>query len=230
MRLSLPSPAKSGAASQNAATTSATPPRASASCPHVASRMRRSSATTSINAMPTGMAAARHPLLISSAGVTMKRSSAAYSTAGASTSAMNATDAAMAMTSSSARVAGAHPLTSAVMRMCSPRRSATTAPSIDKPQEEDRCELVGPHERLMEHVARHHARKKHGDLHDHQQRRHELHRATKRAVDGMRQRATRRGGRRGRCGAHHGHRQASLPTACSSRPHASSPKRFFQSA
>jgi hypothetical protein len=42
-----------------------------------------------------------------------------------------AIDAAMASASSMARAEGSPFADSAVMRMCSPRRSATTAPSID---------------------------------------------------------------------------------------------------
>ncbi|MNV97711.1 hypothetical protein D3C71_1928690 [compost metagenome] len=43
----------------------------------------------------------------------------------------NASEAVMASASSRPRVCGLTLLTSAVMRMCSPRRRATTAPSID---------------------------------------------------------------------------------------------------
>ncbi|MCY1223063.1 hypothetical protein D9M72_351720 [compost metagenome] len=43
----------------------------------------------------------------------------------------NAIDAAIANASSMARVEGVTFCSSAVMRMCSPRRSATTAPSIE---------------------------------------------------------------------------------------------------
>lgn len=51
--------------------------------------------------------------------------------AGQATSARKATEAVMAKVSNSARVSGRSRATKAVMRMCSPRRSATTAPSID---------------------------------------------------------------------------------------------------
>ena len=76
-RFHLPSVPNSGASSQKAATIAAVPASATTMRPGVATRGRRSSAVTSISAMPSGMAAARQPLLISSAGVTMKRSSAA---------------------------------------------------------------------------------------------------------------------------------------------------------
>ncbi len=130
-RFSLPSVEKSGWASQNSPITAAAPASAASICGRVWVRARRSSATMAISPMPTGMAAARQALLSSSAGVTMKCSSCAYSMAGARISARKASEAASAAVSSCARRAGPTLLTKAVMRMCSPRRSATTAPSMD---------------------------------------------------------------------------------------------------
>ncbi|MDT4834424.1 hypothetical protein FQZ97_680600 [compost metagenome] len=130
-RFSLPSDVNSGCASQNNPTTAAAPTSATSIWGRVCVRTRRSRATTDISPMPTGMAAARQALLSSSAGVMMKCSSCAYSTAGARISARKASDAAVAAVSSCARRAGLMLLTSAVMRMCSPRRKATTAPSMD---------------------------------------------------------------------------------------------------
>lgn len=76
-RLSLPSGASTGPASQKAATSATVPSAATAICRKVHTRSRRSSATTPISAMPAGMAEARQALLISSAGVTTKDSSCA---------------------------------------------------------------------------------------------------------------------------------------------------------
>ncbi len=92
--------------------------------------MSRRHATSSISPVPIGNAAARHEFAISSAGVVMKASSCANSTAGPITSKRNASGAAIATTSRNARTPGDAMPTSAVMRMCSPRRNATTAPSI----------------------------------------------------------------------------------------------------
>ncbi|MNI57008.1 hypothetical protein D3C73_1120410 [compost metagenome] len=130
-RFSLPRPWNSGWAHQNRATTAATPTKATSTWRTGVVRKRRSKATTAISAMPTGMAAARQALLSSSAGVVMKCSSCAYSMAGARISTRNASDAASAAVSNCARRAGLTLLTRAVIRMCSPRRKATTAPSID---------------------------------------------------------------------------------------------------
>ena len=80
--------------------------------------------------MPTGSAAARQAFVISSAGVVMKVSSAANSKAGSMTSSRKARAAAIATTSRKARTEGETLPTRAVMRMCSPRWKATTAPSM----------------------------------------------------------------------------------------------------
>ena len=80
--------------------------------------------------MPTGIAAARHEFAISSAGVVMKASSCANSHGGPITSTRNASGAAIATHVEERAHAGDAMPTNAVMRMCSPRRSAITAPSI----------------------------------------------------------------------------------------------------
>src|SRR5664280_1308641 len=129
-RFRRPSVDSAGPSSQNATTTTPTAPSAtSASLPVVERSMRRI-AKLAIRTMPTGSAAARQTFEISSAGVVMARSSAAYCHAGQITSARKARQAAIATASSTARGCGESRPTSAVMRMCSPRRSAVTAPSI----------------------------------------------------------------------------------------------------
>ena len=60
----------------------------------------------------------------------MNRSSAAYSKEGGSARMTNTNAATTATVSRKARRGGEHIPTNAVMRMCSPRRKATTAPSI----------------------------------------------------------------------------------------------------
>ena len=94
------------------------------------SRNSRSTANMPISTTPTGSAAARQALEMSSAGVVMKRSSDAYSQAGHATIARKASAAYSAIASASRRRCGGSLDTIAVMRMCSPRRRATTAPSI----------------------------------------------------------------------------------------------------
>ena len=80
---------------------------------------------------PQVIAAARQALLISSAGVTMKFSSSAYSIACGMIMRRKAMEAVIAAASSSARICGETRETRPVMRICSPRRSATTAPSME---------------------------------------------------------------------------------------------------
>ena len=43
-----------------------------------------------------------------------------------------------------------------------------------KPQEQDRCQFVGPDQRRVQHVARHHAGKQDDDLGDDEQRRRDF--------------------------------------------------------
>ncbi len=114
----------------NAATSVSTISTAFASVGLSDSSSSRKIEKTSIRPIPTGKAAARHAFDISSAGVVMKRSSAAYSHAGQATIARNASDAQTQIASNSRRRSGACLDTSAAIRMCSPRRSAITAPSI----------------------------------------------------------------------------------------------------
>ncbi len=83
-----------------------------------------------ISANPTGSAAARKAFEISSAGVVITRSSAAYSNANGSTTTRNSKGAISASASSNARRDGPADVTKAVMRMWPPLRNATTAPSI----------------------------------------------------------------------------------------------------
>ena len=93
-------------------------------------RASRTTATSSISAEPTGNAAARHEFDNSSAGVVMNDSSCAKLIAGPITIARNAIGAAIAITSRKARTPGDAMPTSAVIRICSPRRNAITAPSM----------------------------------------------------------------------------------------------------
>ena len=65
-------------------------------------------------------------------------------------SSRKASAAAIATTSRKTRTAGTSMPTTAVMRMCSPRRSATHRAQHREPQEQDRGELVRPDERLVE--------------------------------------------------------------------------------
>ena len=74
---------------------------------------------------------ARHILLISSAGVVMIASSLAYSQAGQRNITRNANEATIPITSINACFSVESLETTAVIRMCAPRRSATTAPIID---------------------------------------------------------------------------------------------------
>ncbi|MOA10825.1 hypothetical protein D3C78_1307310 [compost metagenome] len=78
-RLSLPSVANSGWASQKTPMSAAVAATVSAMWRKLDRRSRRSTANTAIRPTPTGIADARQALLISSAGVTMKASSSAYS-------------------------------------------------------------------------------------------------------------------------------------------------------
>jgi len=96
----------------------------------LASRSRRRIANVPISAIPIGIAISRHRLEISSAGVVMSPSSAACCHAGHNTMARNARHAQVATASINARLPGDRRATTAVMRMCSPRRSATTEPNI----------------------------------------------------------------------------------------------------
>ncbi len=91
---------------------------------------RRMTATISMRPRPTGRAAARHALFSSSAGVWTKVSSLANSKAGSSSSATKIRPATRATVSRKARRRGPLMATKAVMRMCSARRKATTAPSM----------------------------------------------------------------------------------------------------
>ena len=91
---------------------------------------RRSSDISAINASPTGSAAARQAAEMSSAGVVTAASSIVCSMAGHRFSSRKASAATMATVSKKARSLGEAFATSAVMRMCSPRRKATTAPRL----------------------------------------------------------------------------------------------------
>ena len=99
-------------------------------CRAVASRKSRRPQKAAIRATPTGSAKARHALEMPSAGVVIAASSTAYSHAGHAIMARNARQAAMAPASNTPLVAGESFPTTAVIRMCSPRRNATTAPSM----------------------------------------------------------------------------------------------------
>ena len=117
-------------ASTNAAMTAATTASAFQAAAFSPLRTKRSTEKTAISTMPAGSAAARQMLEISSAGVVMKRSSAAHSHAGQATKARKASVAQVPMASNRARRAGDRRESRAVMRMCSARRSAITAPSM----------------------------------------------------------------------------------------------------
>ncbi len=85
---------------------------------------------TSIRAKPAGSAAARHELAMPSDGISTNASSLANSHAGSSISDTKASPPTIATTCSTAAVRGRHIPTTAVIRMCSARRSAITAPSM----------------------------------------------------------------------------------------------------
>ena len=87
-------------------------------------------ATISMRPRPIGRAAARQALLSSRAGVWTKVSSLANSKAGSSSRATKIRPATRATVSRKARRRGPLMATKAVMRMCSARRKATTAPSM----------------------------------------------------------------------------------------------------
>ena len=80
--------------------------------------------------MPTGSAAARHAFEISSAGVVMKRSSRRTPAPARPPAPERRASAHTLIASNNARFCDDSLDSTAVMRMCSPRRSAMTAPSI----------------------------------------------------------------------------------------------------
>ena len=86
--------------------------------------------TTIISTKPTGRAAARQVLTMPSAGVITQDSSSAKTKAGPTMRTRKVSVAAIATRSSNARARGGIMPTRAVIRMCSPRRSATTEPSM----------------------------------------------------------------------------------------------------
>ena len=208
----------------------------------------------SISPMPTGNAAARHALLISSAGVTIIASSR-----GVVQHARHDQREERERRGERQRV---EQRAAARADAADERRHAhvLAVPQRDhraehrQPQEQDRRELVRPDQRAVEHVARHHAREQHDDLGQHQRRGHTLDherdRAIERAGDAAQRigrpcgttRARRSSARPCPCvstrgaGARPGRAvacrpcQASLPTACSSSAQASLPKRFFHSS
>ena len=83
-----------------------------------------------MSARPTGSAAAFHVLGTSRAGRVTNISSSAYSRLGWSMATRKMSGAATARVSSTARFGRGSAPTRAVMRMCSPRWSATTEPSM----------------------------------------------------------------------------------------------------
>src|SRR5450830_1529034 len=87
-------------------------------------------ALTVINTIPTGSAAARQELWISNAGVVMKYSSHAYSIDGIVKSSKKTKETLRALYCRNERTIGGAIVTKVVIRMCSLRRKATTAPSI----------------------------------------------------------------------------------------------------
>jgi hypothetical protein len=130
-RLALPRSGKTGAAHMMTPATTATNTSAMTTSRTRLTCARRIKPTSSIKAAPTGSANARQASLICSAGVRITVSAAAKSYAGHSTSASSAIERTIASVSTSARRCGDRRLTKAVIRICSPRRNASTAPSID---------------------------------------------------------------------------------------------------
>ena len=127
-------------------------------------RTSRSSAKTIIRPMPTGRAAARQALVISSAGVVMKLSSCANSKAGHDDQQQEGQrGAGRDDVEEGPRPAASH---------ADERRHAhvLAAPERDdraqhgEPEEQDRGQLVRPDERRVEHVARDDAGEQHHDL------------------------------------------------------------------
>ncbi len=129
-RFSRPRSSNAPRPNQNAAHRPPTMAAAATMCFALASRSRRRTANVPISAMPIGSAISRHRLEISSAGVVMSPSLAACCHAGHNTIARNARQALVATASMSALPPGLRRATMAVMRMCSPRRSATTEPNM----------------------------------------------------------------------------------------------------
>ena len=92
--------------------------------------MRRAIAITIISSAPMPIAATRSASWISSAGVTIIHWSMPYSYAAGRIRSTNTMTISAPSVSTHARRSGESALTNVVRRMCSPRRSAITAPSI----------------------------------------------------------------------------------------------------
>ncbi len=124
--------------------------------------------------MPTGNAAARQAFEISSAGVVMKRSSAAYSSAGHATIARNASEAHTLIASNNTRFSevelGQHRGHAHMFAatQCNDRAQHR------QPDEDHRGKFVRPHERPVEHEARDDAGQQHHDVCQHERARGEV--------------------------------------------------------
>ena len=103
-----------------------------------------------INAHPRGIATACHILLISSAGMVIMASSCAYSQLGQRNSPRKASDATIPIVSISAWCSFDSLETTAVMRMCAPRRNATTAPSMDSQRRRACAEIARSAYKVLE--------------------------------------------------------------------------------
>ena len=146
--------------------TSATPTRSA-----TPRRARRSRPSAIINAAPIGSAAARARCSATpSAGVCTNTRPGRTRRHRSDQDHQEGKAAAIATASARLSPAGSHRRQCAVMRMCSPRRNATAAPSIGQPEEQDRGQFVGPDERAVEDVAHDHAHQQHETSADHQQR------------------------------------------------------------
>src|SRR4051812_15907445 len=196
---------------------------------------RRSTADRIMKPMPTGSAAARQTFGISSAGVVIKLSSEANSKAGSMTRSRKASAAQMATTSRKARTGGETLPTRAVIRMCSPRWNATTAPSMASQRNSIEANSSDQTIGWVEDVAGDDAGEQDADLGDDQQRRRDLDHGPEHGVERRRPVLLAEGKNlalqlhgRDVLGMGHG-TYTSLPETCSRLFQASSPYLAFQS-
>ena len=127
----LPMAISSGWTSHNPVPIKATTTNADSTCRKLARPAMRATAARNISTAPVGKAAARRPSGISSAGVVISICSVACSTAGPIIISTNRQTISAATISNHTRHLSDSRFTIAVKRMCSPRSSASTAPSID---------------------------------------------------------------------------------------------------
>ena len=130
IRLTLPSVANTGRASHMPAITRPSTATAETTCRAFDRSASRTSAISIINTAPTPIAATRTESCSSSAGVVISHWFSMYSHDGERTSSTNTITISALTVSTHARHCGRSALTKVVSRMCSPRRSAITAPSM----------------------------------------------------------------------------------------------------